>query len=86
MNEKDYKAIAKIMKVTHTDDTSHNLRCFKLADYFEKEELCSCEHSIEDHSHSDPFITHCWVEGCDCDDFYETFDKDEFLKWCGVEK
>lgn len=82
MNQKDYKAIAKIMNSnlgSMSLKSQHEHRIRRLADYFEKETECErCCWTRENHKRF----------GCELNgkEFKPLFNKKQFLKDCGVEE
>ena len=92
MNQKDYKAIAEIIHIEINNSyEGSGIRhlttlSLKLANYFENEKhRCSCEKgflAITPKGQQE----HCFCNNCK-DDYYRdvTFNKNQFLKDCGVE-
>ncbi len=92
MNEKDYKAIAEIFrkydklnqegklglspKYKNGISSALNFISFDLADYFEKELGCVCTHKIHK--------KFCQVGTCMCFKCKPIFNREQFLKDCGV--
>ena len=76
MNNKDYKAIAGILKLIQNSRTDHFTITTKLADYFERQKK---KLNVTFASVSRKRILNFMGDELQC------FDKEQFLKDCGVE-
>ena len=78
MNQKDYKAIAKInkrYKKWFANEEVHALYCELQADYFEREDKVLIEKKKK------------WDKGdnsMSIKELQDVFNREQFLKWCGV--